>query len=33
MTLLALHECRNRRLLPPNADAIRREIEARMAAG
>jgi AAA+ superfamily predicted ATPase len=33
MTLLALDECRNKRLLPPNADAIRREIEARMAGG
>jgi len=32
MTLLALDECRNRRLLPANADAIRREIEARRAA-
>ncbi len=32
MTLLALDECRNRRLLPGNADAIRREIEARRAA-
>ncbi len=29
MTLLALDECRNKRLLPANADAIRREIEAR----
>src|SRR5205814_3871851 len=33
MTVLALDECRNRRLLPANADAIRREIEARRAAG
>jgi SpoVK/Ycf46/Vps4 family AAA+-type ATPase len=33
MTLLALDECRNRRLLPGNADAIRREIEARRTAG
>jgi ATP-dependent 26S proteasome regulatory subunit len=32
MTLLALDECRNRRLLPANAEAIRREIEARRAA-
>ena len=32
MTLLALDECRNRRLLPSNAEAIRREIEARRAA-
>jgi AAA+ superfamily predicted ATPase len=32
MTLLALDECRNKRLLPANADAIRREIEARQAA-
>jgi SpoVK/Ycf46/Vps4 family AAA+-type ATPase len=31
MTLLALDECRNKRLLPANADAIRREIEARQA--
>jgi AAA+ superfamily predicted ATPase len=29
MTLLALDECRNRRLLPRNHEAIRREIEAR----
>jgi AAA+ superfamily predicted ATPase len=29
MTLIALDECRNKRLLPRNADAIRREIEAR----
>ena len=29
MTLLALDECRNKRLLPRNADAIRKEIEAR----
>jgi ATPase family associated with various cellular activities (AAA)/AAA+ lid domain len=33
MTLLALDECRNRRLLPANADSIRREIEARRTAG
>jgi SpoVK/Ycf46/Vps4 family AAA+-type ATPase len=32
MTVLALDECRNRRLLPSNAEAIRREIEARRAA-
>jgi len=32
MTVLALDECRNRRLLPGNAEAIRREIEARRAA-
>jgi AAA+ superfamily predicted ATPase len=32
MTVLALDECRNRRLLPANAEAIRREIEARRAA-
>ncbi len=32
MTVLALDECRNRRLLPANADAIRREIDARRAA-
>jgi SpoVK/Ycf46/Vps4 family AAA+-type ATPase len=31
MTLVALDECRNKRLLPPNADQIRREIEARGA--
>ena len=31
MTLLALDECRNKRLLPRNAEAIRREIEARGA--
>ena len=30
MTLIALDECRNKRLLPRNADAIRKEIEARM---
>ncbi|PYQ07956.1 MAG: hypothetical protein DMF83_08120 [Acidobacteria bacterium] len=30
MTLIALDECRNKRLLPPNADAIRKEIEGRM---
>jgi AAA+ superfamily predicted ATPase len=29
MTLIALDECRNKRLLPRNADAIRQEIEAR----
>jgi ATP-dependent 26S proteasome regulatory subunit len=29
MTILALDECRNKRLLPRNADAIRKEIEAR----
>jgi SpoVK/Ycf46/Vps4 family AAA+-type ATPase len=29
MTLVALDECRNKRLLPPNAEQIRREIEAR----
>ena len=29
MTLLALDECRNKRLLPGNAEAIRKEIEAR----
>ena len=28
MTLLALDECRNRRLLPRNHEAIRQEIEA-----
>jgi AAA+ superfamily predicted ATPase len=32
MTVLALDECRNRRLLPGNAEAIRHEIEARRAA-
>jgi SpoVK/Ycf46/Vps4 family AAA+-type ATPase len=32
MTLLALDECRNRRLLPPNHEAIRREIAARLKA-
>jgi transitional endoplasmic reticulum ATPase len=32
MTLLALDECRNRRLLPANHEAIRREIEARRQA-
>jgi SpoVK/Ycf46/Vps4 family AAA+-type ATPase len=31
MTLLALEECRNKRLLPSNHEAIRREIEARAA--
>jgi AAA+ superfamily predicted ATPase len=30
MTLLALDECRNKRLLPRNHEAIRREIEARL---
>jgi transitional endoplasmic reticulum ATPase len=30
MTLIALDECRNKRLLPRNAEAIRQEIEARM---
>jgi hypothetical protein len=30
--VLALDECRNRRLLPSNAEAIRREIEARRTA-
>ena len=29
MTLIALDECRNKRLLPRNADAIRQEIETR----
>lgn len=29
MTLIALDECRNKRLLPRNADAIRKEIEGR----
>jgi AAA+ superfamily predicted ATPase len=34
MTLIALDECRNKRLLPPNAEVIRKEIEARrLAAG
>jgi SpoVK/Ycf46/Vps4 family AAA+-type ATPase len=32
MTLLALDECRNRRLLPRNHEAIRQEIEARRRA-
>ena len=32
MTLIALDECRNKRLLPRNADAIRKEIEARTPA-
>ena len=32
MTLIALDECRNKRLLPRNADAIRQEIEARRGA-
>jgi AAA+ superfamily predicted ATPase len=31
MTLVALDECRNKRLLPPNHEQIRREIEARTA--
>jgi AAA+ superfamily predicted ATPase len=31
MTLVALDECRNKRLLPPNHAEIRREIEARAA--
>lgn len=30
MTLLALDECRNKRLLPRNHEAIRKEIEARL---
>jgi ATP-dependent Zn protease len=29
MTLIALDECRNKRLLPRNADSIRKEIDAR----
>jgi hypothetical protein len=29
MTLIALDECRNKRLLPRNAQAMRQEIEAR----
>jgi len=29
MTLIALDECRNKRLLPRNAEAIRKEIESR----
>jgi SpoVK/Ycf46/Vps4 family AAA+-type ATPase len=33
MTLLALDECRNKRLLPRNHQQIRQEIEARAAAG
>jgi SpoVK/Ycf46/Vps4 family AAA+-type ATPase len=33
MTLLALDECRNKRLLPANADQIRKEIESRQASG
>jgi AAA+ superfamily predicted ATPase len=33
MTLLALDECRNKRLLPSNSEAIRAEIAARQAAG
>ena len=32
MTLLALDECRNKRLLPRNAEAIRREIAQRSGA-
>jgi ATP-dependent Zn protease len=32
MTLLALDECRNKRLLPRNHEAIRREIEGREEA-
>jgi AAA+ superfamily predicted ATPase len=32
MTLLALDECRNKRLLPKNHEAIRKEIESRMRA-
>jgi hypothetical protein len=32
MTLLALDECRNKRLLPRNHEQIRAEIEARRAA-
>jgi SpoVK/Ycf46/Vps4 family AAA+-type ATPase len=32
MTLMALDECRNKRLLPRNHEAIRKEIEARLAA-
>ncbi len=32
MTLVALDECRNKRLLPPNHEQIRREIEARTSA-
>jgi SpoVK/Ycf46/Vps4 family AAA+-type ATPase len=32
MTLLALDECRNKRLLPRNHESIRREIESRLAA-
>lgn len=32
MTLLALDECRNKRLLPRNHEQLRREIEARQAA-
>jgi hypothetical protein len=33
MTLLALDECRNKRLLPANYEALRREVETRLAAG
>jgi SpoVK/Ycf46/Vps4 family AAA+-type ATPase len=33
MTLLALDECRNKRLLPRNHEQIRKEIEARRAQG
>jgi ATP-dependent 26S proteasome regulatory subunit len=32
MTLIALDECRNKRLLPRNAETIREEIEARAKA-
>ena len=32
MTLVALDECRNKRLLPPNHEQIRAQIEARLAA-
>jgi SpoVK/Ycf46/Vps4 family AAA+-type ATPase len=31
MTLVALDECRNKRLLPPNHEAIRKQIESRLA--
>ncbi len=33
MTLMALDECRNKRLLPKNHEDLRREIEARLASG
>ena len=33
MTLLALDECRNKRLLPANHEELRREVETRLAAG